>query len=103
MPPELLGEPGGTLVSLTREQAGAPATGTVAERFGLTRREAEVAQALARRLTNAEVASALGISPHTAERHTERVLCKLGVRSRHDVAQRLHAGEAGAALAMAVA
>jgi hypothetical protein len=31
------------------------------------------------------------------------VLCKLGVRSRHDVAQRLHAGDAGAALAMAVA
>jgi hypothetical protein len=41
--------------------------------------------------TNAELARALGTSPHTAERHTERVLARLGVRSRHDVAARLRA------------
>ncbi len=101
LPPELLGEAGGTLVTVARADAGADAADALPARFGLTRREAEVAQALARRLTNAEVARALGISPHTAERHTERVLAKLGVRSRHEVAQRLH--EENDALALAVA
>jgi DNA-binding CsgD family transcriptional regulator len=101
LPPELLGESGGALVTVARVEAASEATRALPARFGLTQREAEVAQALARRLTNAEVARALGISPHTAERHTERVLAKLGVRSRHDVAQRLH--EENHTLAMAVA
>jgi DNA-binding CsgD family transcriptional regulator len=91
LPAELLGEPGGVLVTIERADTELPQPGTLAERLGLTRREAEVAEALARRLTNAELARALGISPHTAERHTERVLAKLGVRSRHDVAARLRA------------
>jgi DNA-binding CsgD family transcriptional regulator len=99
MPPELLGEPGGALVSVTRAEAELPAEQALAARFGLTRRETEVALALARRLTNAEVALALGISPHTAERHTERVLAKLGVRSRHDVAACLQSAEAVATAA----
>lgn len=93
MPAELLGEPGGVLVILERVEARLPHRDKLVRCFGLTRREAEVADALARRLTNAEVASALGISPHTAERHTERVLAKLGVRSRHDVAARLRSAE----------
>jgi DNA-binding CsgD family transcriptional regulator len=88
LPTELLGEPGGALVTL-EPHAGRPRASALAETFGLTRREAEVAEALARRLTNAELARALGISPHTAERHTERVLAKLGVRSRHEIAARL--------------
>jgi DNA-binding CsgD family transcriptional regulator/PAS domain-containing protein len=98
LPAEVLGEPGGVLVTLDREAAGAgpqteAAAAALAPRFGLTPREAEVAAALARRLTNAELARALGISPHTAERHTERVLGKLGVRSRHDVARCLAGAE----------
>ncbi|GLC24929.1 helix-turn-helix transcriptional regulator [Roseisolibacter agri] len=101
LPPDLLGEAGGALVTVVRDVAGADAARTLPARFGLTQREAEVAQALARRLTNAEVARALGISPHTAERHTERVLAKLGVRSRHEVAQKLH--EENDTLALAVA
>ena len=36
-------------------------------------------------LNNTEVARALVISTHTARHHTEKVLQKLGVRSRHDV------------------
>ena len=51
----------------------------------LTAREREVAALLAARRTNAEVAAALGVSEHTARHHTERVLRKLGVRSRRDV------------------
>jgi DNA-binding CsgD family transcriptional regulator len=54
-------------------------------RFGLTRREAEVAAALAGRLSSAEIAAALGISVNTARRHSERVLEKLGIRSRREI------------------
>lgn len=58
-------------------------------RFGLTRREGEVARLLARGLTNAELAGALDISKSTASRHTERVFAKLGVHSRAAVADAL--------------
>jgi DNA-binding CsgD family transcriptional regulator len=61
----------------------------VAKAIGLTSREAEVALALAARRSSAEIARALGISPHTARRHAERVLDKLGVRSRREVAEAL--------------
>ena len=57
--------------------------------LGLTSREAEVAQLLARRLSNAELAAALGVSAHTARHHTERVMQKLGVRKRSEVAATL--------------
>lgn len=57
----------------------------------LTAREAQVAGLLARRATDAEVAAALGVSWHTARRHAERVLRKLDVRSRTEVAAALAA------------
>lgn len=62
------------------------------EAFGLTRREREVARLLARGLSNREVAEALGISPHTARRHTESVMRKLGVASRMQVRDRITRG-----------
>lgn len=71
-----------------------PAVGGVAAPIGLTGREAEVARLLARRATNAEVAAALGVSAHTARHHTERVMQKLGLRSRRAVAAAL-AGSGG--------
>lgn len=63
------------------------------DRFGLTPREAEIAELLARRLTNREIAEALGISRHTVRHHAERVFAKLGVHSRRDVAGRLEGPE----------
>ena len=48
--------------------------------------EAEVAFLLAERRTNAEIAEALFISPHTARYHTEAVMGKLGVGRRRAVA-----------------
>jgi len=51
----------------------------------LTRRERQVASLLALRASNTEIASRLGISAHTARRHTERILEKLNCRSRKDV------------------
>jgi DNA-binding CsgD family transcriptional regulator len=60
------------------------------ERFGLSNRESEVAVLLAQRKTNAEISSELGISPHTARHHSERVLAKLGVSKRSMVSHILH-------------
>ncbi|MFN8637142.1 MAG: tetratricopeptide repeat protein [Chloroflexota bacterium] len=53
---------------------------------GLTRRESEVATLIARGFTNRQIAAALVISPHTAERHVERILDKLDCSSRAEVA-----------------
>jgi len=59
--------------------------------FGLTRRECDVVRMLALGRSNRETALELGISVHTAERHTERVLQKLGVNRRGAVAAKLSA------------
>lgn len=52
------------------------------DRYGLTRRELEVATLLAQGRTNSAIADALHISSHTARHHTQRILGKLGVHSR---------------------
>jgi DNA-binding CsgD family transcriptional regulator len=56
----------------------------------LTRREAEVAALLAGGGSNADIAVSLGISPHTARRHTESVMLKLRARTRAQVGPILH-------------
>jgi DNA-binding CsgD family transcriptional regulator len=58
-------------------------------RFGLTASEVAVARLLAERRSDAEIAAQLGISPHTARTHVERVRRKLRVAKRTDVAARL--------------
>ena len=68
------------------EPSHAELLGILESRFGLTRREASVAALLVTRRSSLEIACALGISPHTARHHVERVLGKLGIRSRGDVA-----------------
>jgi DNA-binding CsgD family transcriptional regulator len=62
---------------------------TLRRGFSITKRQAEVAQLLALRYTNQEVADTLNISPHTARHHTQAVLEALGVSSRQEVAGRL--------------
>jgi len=54
-------------------------------RFGLTAREFDVARVLALGESNAMVAATLGISPHTARRHTENVMLKLAAHTRAQV------------------
>lgn len=51
-------------------------------RYGLTDRQVEVARLLARGMSNAEIAEALGLSTYTARNHTEQVLLKLGASTR---------------------
>jgi DNA-binding NarL/FixJ family response regulator len=54
----------------------------------LTQREDEVARLLARGLTNRQIADILVISEKTAKNHVQRVLDKLGMRSRAQLAAR---------------
>lgn len=57
-------------------------TQVLRNRFGLTRSEARVALLLAARWSNREIAQMLEVTEHTARRHTEKVLSRLGVHSR---------------------
>lgn len=59
------------------------------ERHGLTPREIEVARLLEVGHTDGRIAALLGVTIHTAQRHTERVLAKLDVHSRSAVGARL--------------
>jgi predicted ATPase/DNA-binding CsgD family transcriptional regulator len=52
---------------------------------GLTARERDVAQLLAERLSDKEIAERLSISPRTVGTHVAVILGKLGVHSRRDV------------------
>ena len=55
----------------------------------LTRREQEVALLVARGLTNRQIAEELSVSERTVDTHVGRILKKLGLRSREQVADRL--------------
>jgi len=61
----------------------------VREHTGLTEREAQVALLMAERFSHQEIASQLGIKANTARRHCERVLQRLGIGRRQDVAEAL--------------
>ena len=52
----------------------------------LTRREQEVALLVARGLTNRQIAQELSVSRNTANNHVARILRKLGLRSRAQIA-----------------
>jgi predicted ATPase/DNA-binding CsgD family transcriptional regulator/transcriptional regulator with XRE-family HTH domain len=75
----------GPVIALTE---GAPgATVAPAEPIdALTRREQEVAQLVTRDLADGEIAAALGIAVSTVGVHVHRILAKLGLRSRWQVA-----------------
>jgi len=77
----------GVSMRLAHDQA--TATPLTLARFGLTRREAQIARLLARRATNREIADALDVSPHTVRHHVERIFAKLGVNSRRSIAEQL--------------
>jgi len=60
--------------------------------FGLTRREAEVAELLSQGRSNQAIARELKISEHTARHHTQRILSKLEVHSRGEAGAKLRGG-----------
>jgi len=55
---------------------------TQSNRFGLTRREAEVLELLSKGLRNSAIARALFVSQKTVDHHVSSILSKLGVPSR---------------------
>jgi NarL family two-component system response regulator LiaR len=57
---------------------------------GLTRREQEVLGEMRRGRTNREIASKLGVSIATVNKHVQQVLKKLHVRNRSQAVARLH-------------
>ena len=65
---------------------------------GLTARERDVAQLLARAATNDEIARALWISRHTAKDHVKAVYAKLGVASRAELSAKLFHEHVGPSL-----
>jgi non-specific serine/threonine protein kinase len=66
-------------------ELAAPPAATDADAL-LTRREREVLVLLCQRLTDAEIAAGLFISPRTASRHVANIFHKLGVSSRREAA-----------------
>jgi DNA-binding CsgD family transcriptional regulator len=84
-----LGPEASILVLLERVTPEPWSDAALRTRFGLTRREVSVARLLAERRGAREIARALGISVHTARRHTEHVYAKLGLGSRSAIAEAL--------------
>jgi non-specific serine/threonine protein kinase len=77
------------LAEATTTQPPTPSSESVTADGRLTRREREVADLLAGGCTDREIAAKLAISVGTAGQHVHRVLAKLKVRSRWQVADRL--------------
>lgn len=77
------------VVALERTPAKLPSNEDLQGRFGLTQSEAKVAILLADRKSNREIAAVLGVTQHTARRHTEHVLSKLEIRRRTSVRESL--------------
>jgi DNA-binding CsgD family transcriptional regulator len=55
--------------------------------FGLTDRERAVAGLAGRAFTNQQIATRLGISPHTVNFHLRQIFRKLGIESRVQLAR----------------
>ena len=60
-----------------------------ARRYGLSPREAEVAELVLRGYSNPVIASTLGIAATTTKRHLTRIFDKIGVDSRTQLVSRL--------------
>jgi DNA-binding NarL/FixJ family response regulator len=63
---------------------GVPSGRLPAGQHGLSSRELEVLRLLAEGESNRQIASRLGLSPHTIERHVANLYRKIGARGRAD-------------------
>jgi DNA-binding CsgD family transcriptional regulator len=83
------GHAGYIVAGVQRLSARVPSVEQLQERFGLTPAESRVARLIAEGLSNKEIAARLEVTAHTANRHTEKVLLKLGAKSRTEAAARI--------------
>jgi DNA-binding CsgD family transcriptional regulator len=84
------GGPGPT--ALTIEPAkSAQLAPIIVEAYGLTAREQEITRAVARGLSNQEIAAQRFLSPHTVRDHLKAVFAKVGVASRGELVAKLFA------------
>ncbi|SQD99583.1 putative LuxR family transcriptional regulator [Parafrankia sp. Ea1.12] len=91
------GRPGPT--ALTIEPAkSAQIAPIIVEAYCLTVREQEITRAVARDLSNQEIAAELFLSPHTVRDHLKAVFAKVGVGSRGELVAKLFAEHYGPAL-----
>lgn len=84
------GRPGPTALVI-EPAAPADLAVIVAQAYGLTAREFEVAKLVARGLPTTDIASALFVSPHTIRSHLKTVFAKAGISSRGELVARLFA------------
>jgi DNA-binding CsgD family transcriptional regulator len=61
----------------------------IMQAYGLTGRESQVAQLVARGLTSHEIAGELGITEHTIQEHLKSIFDKVGVHSRRELVARV--------------
>jgi DNA-binding CsgD family transcriptional regulator len=86
-------------IALTIEPAkSAQIAPIIVEAYALTAREQEITRAVARGLSNPEIAAELFLSPHTVRDHLKAIFAKVGVSSRGELVAKLFAEHYGAAL-----
>lgn len=85
----LFSQGGSVMVALEQPPSTFLSADVLRERFGLSKQESRITHLLARGKSNAEIAKTLFISPHTARTHTQRILEKLGVHARAEVATKI--------------
>lgn len=88
LPPGTAGPDPAALILAQGGGACVPDARTLSALYGLTPRQAQVAQLLARGASNRAIADRLEISPHTARHHAQRVLERVGTHSRKAVGLR---------------
>ena len=73
---------GETLLLLEERPHPAPPSESLATAYGLTPRELDVLDWLAKGKTNRDIADILGMAPRTVNKHLEHIFVKLGVETR---------------------
>ncbi|WP_218004824.1 response regulator transcription factor [Actinomadura macra] len=85
------GPSGGHVAVIVQPAASSDMAPIIAETYGLSARELEITQLIARGLSTGGIAAALMISPHTVRDHVKTVFAKTRVSSRGELVARLFA------------